>query len=225
MIRLLLLLIACQAMLARGEATVLAPGYGELLYDPPAPGTYALPPLGVAVDGQVRDSDGRGLRLHQVLDKHLVLMGFIYTHCPDVNGCPLASHVMKQVQSRLLDEPVLRDQVRLVSLSFDPQLDTPAAMRDYARHFRHKDVDWRFLTTDSDTALQPILEGYGQWRQKIVREDGSYAGSMSHILRVYLIDKAGRIRNIYSAGFLHADTVMNDLWTLAGVTNSQNAAQ
>nr|WP_241263112.1 SCO family protein [Parahaliea mediterranea] len=219
------MLIACQATLARGEATVLAPGYGELAYEPPAPGTYALPPLGAAVDGQVRDAGGQALRLHQVLDGHLVLMGFIYTHCPDVNGCPLASHVMKQVQSRLLREPALRDQVRLVSLSFDPQLDTPAAMREYARHFRHRDVDWRFLTTDSEAALLPILEGYGQWRLKIRREDGSYAGSMSHILRVYLIDKAGRIRNIYSAGFLHADTVMNDLWTLAGETNPRTAAQ
>ena len=45
-------------------------------------------------------------------------------------------------------------------------------------------------------------------------EDGSYSGTMSHILRVYLIDNDRRIRNIYSAGFLHVDTVTNDLRTL-----------
>jgi cytochrome c peroxidase len=45
-------------------------------------------------------------------------------------------------------------------------------------------------------------------------EDGDYAGTMSHILRVYLIDRDRRIRNIYSAGFLHVDTVINDLRTL-----------
>lgn len=210
----LLLLLICHAALARGEVAVLAPGYGELAYLPPAPGSYSLPPLGAAVDGDVRDAGGEALRLHEVLDGHLVLMGFIYTHCPDVNGCPLASYVMKQVQARLVEAPDLKDQVRLVSLSFDPQLDTPAAMRDYARHFRREDFDWRFLTTDSEADLAPILDGYGQWRQKSYRADGSYAGSMSHILRVYLIDRDKRIRNIYSAGFLHADTVVNDLHTL-----------
>lgn len=45
-------------------------------------------------------------------------------------------------------------------------------------------------------------------------EDGSYSGTMSHILRVYVIDSDRRIRNIYSAGFLHVDTVMNELRTL-----------
>ncbi len=203
------------ASLARGEAVILAPGYGELDYVPPAPGSYALPPLGAAVDGVVRNDAGEALRLHQVFGDRLVLMGFIYTHCPDVNGCPLASYVMKQVQSRLVEDDQLKDQVRLVSLSFDPQLDTPQAMRKYAHHFRRSDFDWQFLTTDSDADLQPILDGYGQFRARYYNEDGSYSGSMSHVLRVYLIDRDKTIRNIYSAGFLHADTVINDLRTLA----------
>jgi cytochrome c peroxidase len=63
--------------------------------------------------------------------------------------------------------------------------------------------------------LQPILQGYGQFRVKNYNDQGDYAGSMSHILRVFLIDRQRRIRNIYSAGFLHADTVLNDLRTLA----------
>jgi cytochrome c peroxidase len=207
-------LALCPLAAASAETTVLAPGYGELEYTAPAPGTYRLPPLGAAVDGAVLDEHGGTLRLKDILGDKLVLMGFIYTHCPDINGCPLASYVMKQVQARLLEESRLRDKVRLVSLSFDPQLDTPAAMRDYARHFRRRDFDWRFLTTESEQALTPILEGYGQFRQKLYKEDGSYSGSMSHILRVYLIDRDHRIRNIYSAGFLHADTVINDMLTL-----------
>jgi cytochrome c peroxidase len=202
------------ASLAWGEAPVLAPGYGQLDYTPPAAGSYQLPPLGVAADGEVLNDTGKTLRLYDVLDGKLVLLGFIYTHCPDMNGCPLASYVMKQVQAQLVDEPDLKGQVRLLSLSFDPALDTPNAMRDYARHFRRGDFDWQFLTTASEAELQPILEGYGQYRQKIYNPDGSYSGSMSHILRVYLIDKDKRIRNIYSAGFLHADTVINDLRTL-----------
>jgi cytochrome c peroxidase len=210
----LLCAFALAGTLARGEATVLAPGYGELDYTPPAPGTYHLPPLGIAADGRVRDASGKALRLAEVLDGKLVLLGFIYTHCPDVNGCPLASYVMKQVQGRLAEDEQLKGQVRLISLSFDPESDTPAAMMAYSHHFRRKDFDWRFLTTDSEADLQPILQAYGQFREKIYNRDGSYAGSMSHILRVYLIDRKQRIRNIYSAGFLNTDTAVNDLRTL-----------
>ena len=210
----LLGLFSLLGALAWADTPVLAPGYGELDYEPPAPGTYTLPPLGKAADGAVLDTGGKPLRLADALEGKLVLLGFIYTHCPDVNGCPLASYVMKQVQARLLADEDLSDQVRLISLSFDPELDTPTAMRQYSHHFKRKDFDWRFLTTASEADLQPILQGYGQFREKLYNNDGSYAGSMSHILRVYLIDRDQRIRNIYSAGFLHRDTAVNDLKTL-----------
>ena len=215
-VRGLLFLSALAAANASAEVTrILAPGYGPLKYTPPAPGSYQLPPLGQAADGRVLDSGGQARQLSDVLRGRLVLIGFIYTHCPDVNGCPLASYVMKQVQGKLIETPDLAERVRLVSLSFDPELDTPAALRDYSRHFRRKDFDWQFLTTASEEELAPILDGFGQWRQKNYNADGSYAGSMSHILRVFLLDEQQRIRNIYSTGFLHADTVINDLKTLA----------
>lgn len=202
------------AAFAAAEAVILAPGYGELEYTPPPAGSYQLPPLGNAVDGKVLDRRGATTSLHEVMGDRLVLMGFIYTHCPDVNGCPLASYVMKQVQARLAVDPELQDEVALISLSFDPELDTPTAMMKYSHHFRRDDFDWRFLTTESEQALAPILDGYGQFRAKYYNPDGSYSGSMSHVLRVYLIDRDKNIRNIYSAGFLHPDTVINDIKTL-----------
>ena len=149
----------------------------------------------------------------QSWDGKRVSMGFIYTRCSDINGCPLASYVMRKVQDTLVRDAVLKSQVRLISLSFDPEMDTPQALRDYSRHFRRADFDWQFLTTRSEDSLQPILEAYGQWRQKNY-ENGQYSGSMSHILRVFLIDRQGRIRNIYATGFLHPQAVLNDLRTL-----------
>lgn len=196
------------------EKAVLAPGYGPLQYTPPPAGTYALPPLGTAGDGQVISDAGEQLALHDLIGDKLVLLGFIYTRCSDINGCPLASYVMKKVQDSVALDDTLKTQVRLISLSFDPESDTPEALGDYAGHFRRQGSDWQFLTTASETTLQPILEGYGQWRQKNYDENGDYMGSMSHILRVYLVDRQGRIRNIYSTGFLDADTVINDLRTL-----------
>ena len=70
-----------------------------------------------------------------------------------------------------------------------------------------------FLTTKSQTELQPILDAY---QQTVVRdrksEDGK--GKFSHILRVYLIDKQKQIRNIYNLSFLHPDILVNDVKTL-----------
>jgi len=206
--------LSTSAAMAGEPAQVLAPGYGPLQYDPPAAGSYQLPPLGTAVDGRVIDDSGAPLTLYELLGDKFVLLGFIYTRCSDINGCPLATFVMKKVQDRLHQNAELGPQLRLISLSFDPEMDTPQVLHDYAGHFRREGVDWQFLTTASDAQLQPILDGFDQWRQKSYDETGNYNGSMSHILRVYLIDKQRRIRNIYSTGFLDADTVINDLRTL-----------
>ena len=199
---------------ASAEEVVLAPGYGPLQYTPPTAGSYALPPLGVAADGQVINDTGEPLQLNDLIGDKLVLLGFIYTRCSDINGCPLASYVMKKVQGAVALDDTLNSQVRLISLSFDPESDTPDALRDYARHFRRKGSDWQFLTTASEATLLPVLEGYDQVRQKNFDENGDYSGSMSHILRVFLVDRQGQIRNIYSTGFLHPETVINDLRTL-----------
>jgi cytochrome c peroxidase len=193
---------------------VLAPGYSALEFEPPAPGSYQLPPLGDAVDGAVLDSSGQPGALHEHFGDKLVVLSFIYTRCSDVNGCPLAAYVLKGVQDRVLAARELEGQVRLVSFSFDPQHDTPAVLDKYASHLRKPGFDWRFLTTRSEAELAPILDGYGQW---IVWDDGGNGlqlGSVSHLLRVYLIDRDKRIRNIYSTSFLHADTVVNDLRTV-----------
>jgi cytochrome c peroxidase len=199
---------------------VLAPGYSPLEFEPPAPASYALPPLGDAADGPVLDSDGRAHRLHDKLGDKLVVLSFIYTRCSDVNGCPLATFVLKGVQDRVLATPELKDAVRLVSFSFDPDYDTPRVLETYAGYFRAPGFDWLFLTTAGEAQLMPTLEGYGQWIVRDYDADGNYLGTVSHLLRVYLIDRQKRIRNIYSMSFLHADSVVNDLLTLLAETKS-----
>lgn len=215
----LLVTAACSTFAAesgshRHEApAVLAPGYATLEFEAPRPGSYALPPLGPAVDGAVLDSRGRAHRLHDLLGDRLVVLSFIYTRCSDVNGCPLASYVLNRLQQTLRGDD-LAGKVRLLSLSFDPDYDSPAVLADYAERFRDPAVDWRFITTASRAELAPILDGYNQWVIRDRNAAGEEIGSISHLLRVYLIDRQRRIRNIYSVSFLHADTVANDIRTL-----------
>jgi len=194
--------------------TELAPGYAELEFVPPAPGTYALPPLGVAADGSVLLDDGQTRRLYELIGAKVTVLSFIYTSCSDVNGCPLAAYVLRGVAEQLQKDPTLKEQVRLLSISFDPEHDTPAVMSDYAARLVADGVDWRFLTTAGPVQIDPILSAYDQWVQKDYAADGRYLGSMSHILRIYLIDRQRRIRNIYTMSFLHADLLMNDIRTL-----------
>jgi cytochrome oxidase Cu insertion factor (SCO1/SenC/PrrC family) len=196
------------------EPVVRAPGYAALAFDAPAPGSYDLPALGAAADGRVLDAEGRPTSLHSLYDGRYVVLSFIYTSCPDVNGCPLAGFVLRQLQNRLAGDPALAGDVRLISLSFDPATDTPERMRQYGANLRRPGGDWRFVTAASLSELDPILERYDQWVQRDYDAAGNYLGSLSHILRVFLIDRQGRVRNIYSPSYLHADLLYADLKTL-----------
>ena len=84
---------------------ILAPGYSVLEFPTPAAGSYTLPVLGSAADGNLLDESGSPITLHTLYDDRIVVLSFIYTACPDVNGCPLATFVLSMVQRRLATEP------------------------------------------------------------------------------------------------------------------------
>lgn len=207
--------------LAAGKSTQrsLAPGYGALPYEAPTPGSYELAKLGPAADGEILDSDGKTIRLHDLLGDKIVLLSFIYSTCDDVNGCPLATSVLHQLKKRLQKQPDIAAQLRLLTLSFNPAHDTPAVMQKFAAGFQEPGVDWRFLTTASETALQPIMQSYGQSIQKQYDPSGKFTGTFAHILRVFLIDRDKQIRNIYTVSFLHPDLLLNDVKTLLQISN------
>jgi cytochrome c peroxidase len=196
------------------QQQLLAPGYGNLQFTAPEPGTYKLPVLGKAADGNVLDTEGNVISLHNLMGDKVVLLSFIYSTCNDVNGCPLATAVFHKIKSRLKKEPDLAAKLRLLTLSFNPEHDTPDMMKHYGSGFQEQDVEWRFLTTRSEQELQPILEHYQQHIQKVVDAQGRNTGTFSHVLRVYLIDESKQLRNIYSVSFLHPDTLINDIKTL-----------
>lgn len=207
------------------QPQVLAPGYSALQFAAPIPGSYALPSLGSAADGALLDSNGSPASLHSLFDNKTVILSFVYTSCPDVNGCPLATFVLSTVQGRLSSKPGLTDKVRLVTVSFDPFNDSPDIMAGYGKSYQREDVDWYFLTAASESELVPILDEYDQSVIRDFGPDGEPIGTMSHILRVYLIDTDKNIRNIYSPSFLHPDILLADILTIMAGDASKSGDQ
>ena len=185
-------------------------------YPLPAIGSYQLPSLGTAADGNLLDEQGQPVSLRQLLRGRISLLSFVYSNCSDVNGCPLASNVFYKIKSAMRSDKTLADRLRLLTISFDPERDTPEVMRLYGANFKYagNQGEWRFLTTASLQQLRPVLEAYHQDIQRDLSVSGSDTGNISHLLRVYLIAPDLTIRNIYSVGFLHADLLINDVKTL-----------
>jgi cytochrome oxidase Cu insertion factor (SCO1/SenC/PrrC family) len=184
-------------------------------YDPPTPGTYTLPVIKPAADGALLDSTGKPTTLRVLTNGRITVLSFIYTRCAAGKACPYATSVLNQLHQLSFDDQTLAKNLRLVSLSFDPDYDTPQRLADYSEAIRENKpgCEWRFATAKSPSALAPILAAYDQTVD--IRPDPNHPqGPLFHTLRVFLIDRQARIRNIYSSGTLDPRLVLADVKTL-----------
>jgi protein SCO1/2 len=184
---------------------------------PPEPGTYRLHRIMRAPEGRVLTVDGRLAPLSRFTRDRITLLGFIYTTCINPEGCPLAYRVFHRLKDEIQAAPTLADKVQFVTLSFDPAHDSPAVMKHYAGSQVEEagGLRWYFLTTRSVEDLLPLVEGFGQdVRYSVDTSTGRPVRQLSHVLKVFLIDRSGYVREIYTSTFLHPQTVMGDIQTL-----------
>ena len=189
---------------------------------PPAAESYELPPIKRVPSFVLRDGAGHRVSTGEVMAGKVAVVSFVYTACPDRLGCPLASLTLRDLQTRLKDEGLSRDAV-LLSISFDPLRDTPAQLAKYARVYGADPSIWRFMTAPSRRILESVLESYGQDRAPVYDEHGRFTGRYAHVVKVFLVDQEGYIRNIYSSGFLVPELVVNDIKTVLAGTASRSA--
>ncbi len=183
-------------------------------FEPPAPGSYRLHRIKPAPDGEVLDIHGKRRSLHDITAGKISLVSFVYLNCGDVNGCPLAMGTLFDIHDKSLEVPALRGKVQLLTISFDPARDTVEAINAFAYPITtaaqaDRKLEWQVLTTRGQDALKPILESYGQ-----VVDRSEDTEQISHLLRIYLIDSHGQIRNIYGLGLIDPRLLMTDVETL-----------
>lgn len=139
-------------------------------------------------DFELVDQDGKKIRLKDFRGKAVVLT-FIYTRCPLPNFCPLMSKNFSVLEARLRKE--LAGKFQLLSVSMDPDFDTPAVLKNYAGLYDADAEHWSFATgTAEQIQFIASLTGlFYEWEN----------GLISHDLRTVLIGPDGRLAQIWKS--------------------------
>jgi protein SCO1/2 len=155
-----------------------------------------------APDFALTTQDGGTLKLSD-LKGRVCLVSFVFTTC---NGsCPATTHRMGQVQAALKESGLAKDdRVRLLSITLDPARDTPEVLRKYMELYDADPAGWTFLTGGKERVSKAIAD-WGMWAKPAAN------GQLDHPSRVFLVDKKGRVREIYNLSFFKAAWVLDDV--------------
>jgi protein SCO1/2 len=139
-------------------------------------------------DFTLKDQDGRTVTQADFAGRP-VLVTFFFTSCPIPNYCPLMSQNFAAIQKELAKDEADKDAVQFLSISFDPEHDTPQRLAAYAATFTHDTENWRFATGTPDEVarLTSACSVY-------VQTEG---GTISHGLCTALVGPRGVIRKIW----------------------------
>ena len=156
----------------------------------PAPGTPAGldPPtdLGPAPDYRLTNTRGTAFGSADLAGKPHVV-AFVFTRCPTI--CPVMSASMARIQ-QAMQKRGLTDRTALVSISLDPEHDTPAVLADYARRFQAQAGFWHLLTGPKDTIRTLVNQGF-----RLLAQDNPVGSDepILHSPQLILVDGQGRV--------------------------------
>lgn len=157
----------------------------------------------------LRDAAGQNVKLANFRGQ-VVILNFVYTGCPDV--CPLHAEKIAEIQSMVNRTP-MKHRVRFLTITTDPENDTPDVLREYGPARGLDSVNWTFLTTRLDQSAdwtRRLAKAYGH---KFIKVEGGYQihGVVSHV-----IDTDGRwAANFHGLRFAPVNMVLY----INGLTN------
>jgi protein SCO1/2 len=169
-----------------------------------------LPDYGAAPQFSLTDQSDQPFASADTTNR-VVLVDFIYTTCTDI--CPLLSARMRDLQERLKSEDLFGSQVLLLSITVDPQRDTPAVLAEYGERFHADPAGWRFLTGDREILRHLLHDGFKVGFPTGAKPRADDPGWL-HTNRFVLIDRAGHVRGYPTLGDRDLDAILDDVRAL-----------
>lgn len=157
------------------------------------------------------DQDGR-LVMKKDLLGHAIALNFIFTSCRVARMCPASTACMKSLGDRLAKDPAAAG-IRLVTITFDPETDSPGQLRAYADGYGIDHARHRFLTGDAGQ-IKDLLRHYGI---QTLRDDGTIV----HNAALIVITPEGRIAFRNEGPSFDAEEIARRLLSLEGGAGSR----
>ncbi|MEK6283565.1 MAG: SCO family protein [Acidobacteriota bacterium] len=162
------------------------------------------------------NQDGKAIKVHDYKGKALLLT-FIFTRCQDPEQCTLMSTNFAALNRELQKQPALYDQTHLLSISFDPEYDTPKVLRSYGAAYTGKYTEetfdhWEFASGSADE-VRGIAQYFGL---RYYKDEQSGKDQMIHSLRTAVIGPDSKIVKIYRGNEWKPDEILKDVQTVLG---------
>lgn len=156
------------------------------------------------------DQDNQSQIFPDLINGKIGVVGYIFTNCPDI--CPLTTNNMRLIQEELKKENI-NDDVEFVSISFDPEVDSPEVLKNFAE-IRDLDLNnWAFLTGEKSIVDSLIKEAgvIAVVGDSSVTKEGETIYYFIHTDRISLIDEEGNIRKNYLGSRINIKDVVADI--------------
>ncbi|HKP70357.1 MAG TPA: SCO family protein [Pyrinomonadaceae bacterium] len=161
-------------------------------------------------DFQLTNQDGKRISTKDFRGKALAIT-FIYAKCPLPDYCIKMSVNFSDAANRVMSEPEARDKFRLLTISFDPERDTPAKLKEYGLGYLGKDAKPDFsvwqLAVGSDKEVRSIADFFGL-RYEVDPTDKT---QFNHSLRTAVIAPDGKVTKIFSGNEWSADDLIREM--------------
>jgi len=176
--------------------------------------TYHVPAPGDAVpDFKLRNQDGRPIHLAQFKGQAL-LVTFIYTRCPMPNFCPWVTKNFAVLDKAIAADKALSAKTHLVSVSFDPEHDTPERLKAYGATYMGSDAKTAFAHWDFAVPEKPVLLEMAKFFDLGMTSEADT--TITHTLSTTLIGPDGKVIKFYPGNEWTVDQVLADVKQAAG---------
>lgn len=159
-------------------------------------------------DALLRNHRGEALHFPAAFKNNVVLVSYIYTHCPDI--CPMTTNNLKRVAEKL----GACDNVKFALITFDPQRDSADVLKSYAIAYGlENNPNWTFLTGE-EKQIDEVMKNLSVVSKRSFTQQTDSATNayfIAHTDKITLLDKQGNIFKTYSGSDADIDEIAEDV--------------